>query len=219
MNLEDAINGIGAGMGAGLLFMTYLIPFVIILAVSVVICAVTYALYAVAFSKTADKLNYGKKYLAFIPFVQTYTCLYMLSEFSGRQDFSITPSIDEKIKIKNRNTSFIIAILAPIIISTVSTVISFILGLTIFLSFLAPVISSLLSVVVFAVVGAAVFVYMRDFLDMFEEDKNKTTLLSVLCMFVGLAIPIILLVYLKKEPVYVAPEEYQYEPAGEPTYY
>ncbi len=219
MDLDTIISGAGAVAGVGMISLIYLIPLIIIFVVMLVVLGGVYALYAIAFSKTAKKLNYEKKYLAFIPFAQTYTCLYMLMEFPGRTDFSITPSIDEKIKIKDRKTSFLIALLVPLGISLVAGIIGFILGATLIFSFLAPLVTVAASVGTALVVGAANFVYMRDFLDMYEADKSKTTALAIVSIFFAAAIPIILLVYLNKEPVYVAPDDYQYEPQNEQTYY
>ena len=57
----------------------YAVYFLMFLAIYLPVYGTIYALHAYAFYKTAIKFGYEKKFLAFIPFVQTYTCYYMLN--------------------------------------------------------------------------------------------------------------------------------------------
>lgn len=187
----------------GSFIAVYAIYFITVLAVCLPVYGTIYALHAYAFYKTALKFGYEKKYLAFIPFVQTYTCYYMLSEITGRTDFSVAPAFDEKIKLKSRKDSFILLAVAP----TLGSILVVILCFTVILIPVAMLISLLMS----AIQGIILYVYVRDYIDMFRDSRENSQVFGVLCAVFPILIPIFLILHLTKEPVFVDHENEQYE--------
>lgn len=209
-DIEDFIYTLTGGMSIGFFLLLIFIPVAVALTVGIVL----YILNGIAFSKFANKLGHCRNSsLAWIPVCQYVFLMLVLSKASGRTDFSIDPKIDAKIKIKDRNTSFLIFVLTyfvgTLIVSCASGIIGFILG---FIPFVGPLLSGLigfiLGLIPAAVYAVCKYVYLRDCLDLIKEDKdnNKTMaiIISIASHFIPVVLPIYLLTLLKYEPLPVS---------------
>ncbi len=187
--------------------VAFLIGFLIVAIPLLIIAAATYFVEAIAVYKLATKAGRKNTWLAWIPIVGHYTRTYLISDIAGDKEFSL---FDGKICIKNRMNSFWIYVA----IGYGGGLISSIVGMIPFIGvFIAPLVS-------FAIVVAAAlmrFVYLKDMLDVFKEDKEKNEKTSIIVTIIdslisnGLVRAIYLCTVMKCDPI-------QVEESGEEFY-
>ncbi len=174
---------------------------VIAAVVSFIVGVVIWILEAIPVYTLSKKMGRKNAWLAWIPFFGDEFRLWVLSDMAGDKPFTI---YKEKYTIKNRNTSFWIYIaikfLGGAVISAVVTAVSAIIPVIGTFSFV------LMLVPKFAC-GVMEYVYLRDVLNIFKENKksNQTasfvvTLLDNIATL-GFARIVYLYTLLKREPL------------------
>lgn len=121
----------------------------------------------------AKRVGYKYAWLAWMPFFHDYCRIFVLCETAGNKPFDANIS---KIKLENRKMSFLAHILIKYfggaIISTVVAIVSTIL----------PVVGSLSFVLGFVPAAACAvieYVYLRDLLDIYKEDKKANNTAAI----------------------------------------
>lgn len=149
--------------------------FVIIAAIVAGIVAIAYfVIESIPVYSLAKKVGYKHAWLAWMPFFHDYCRVYVLCEIGGNKPF--IPNIG-KFKIENRKMSFLahvlIKYLGGAIISTVVSILSMFL----------PIIGSfsiILGLVPAAACAVIEYVYLRDVIDIFKEDKKSNNTAAII---------------------------------------
>ena len=139
-----------------------------------IVAIVLYILYSIPVYSLAKKVGVKYAWLAWVPIFHVYFRLFVLCEIAGNKPF--IPNIG-KFKIESRKMSFLahilIKYLGGMIISTVVGILSMFL----------PIVGSL-SIVLGLVPAAACaiieYVYLRDVIDIFKEDKKSNNTTSII---------------------------------------
>ena len=146
-------------------FIAGVIAFVIGFIISYLICAIpVYSL--------VKKCNRKSAWMAWIPIFGGLFRSYVLSDIAGDKEFSL---FNGKMRFKNRQNVFWIYLCINLLGDTIITVLVSVLSFVPLINVLSPVL--------FFVPGVCTsfieFVYLRDVLDIFGEDKNKNRTVSI----------------------------------------
>ena len=153
--------------------------FAIIAAIFAGIIAIAYFIFeSIPVYSLAKKVGYKYAWLAWMPFFHDYCRIYVLCETAGNKPF--VPNIGN-FKIENRKMSFLVHVLIKYlggaIVTSIVTIASAIIPF--FGSF-----SFILGLVPAAACALIEYVYLRDLLDIYKEDKkannNAAMIVSVL---------------------------------------
>lgn len=169
---------------------------------------VAYFIEAFALYKLARKLGRKYAWLAWIPLCGVYFRVYVLADLADEKPVKLLPG---KLVIDKRLTSFWIylgiSLLGAYVISTVTSFLGFI-----------PIVGMALSIILTAlpVVVCAYFhyVYLKDALDIFSEDKESNTAIAVMITLLdslgtqGLARAIYLLMLTRRDPLPASDETF-----------
>lgn len=139
-----------------------------------VVAIVFYILHSIPVYSLAKKVGLKNAWLAWVPIFHDYFRLYVLCEIGGNKPF--VPNIG-KFKIESRKMSFLAHILIKYLGGTIITTIVSIIN-----AFL-PIIGSLSLVLglVPAVACAIIeYVYLRDVIDIFNEDKKANNTAAII---------------------------------------
>lgn len=146
----------------------------IITAIFAGIIAIAYFIFeSIPVYSLAKRVGYKHAWLAWMPFFHDYCRIFVLCEAAGNKPFVANIG---KLKIENRKMSFLAHILIKYFGGTIITTIVSIL------STILPVVGSL-SVVLALVPAAACalieYVYLRDLLDIYKEDKKANNTAAI----------------------------------------
>lgn len=208
--LEEIYESLYYGLGIaelgifGVMLMAAIIGAIISAVVSFITTLIIWLVEAFPTYKLAKKVGCNKAFLAWIPILGNYFRMYVLVTMVEDTPFEL---FGGKIKIENRSLSFwlyvaisyfgVALITALVSLLTVIPVIGTVIGS----------ISSLLYLLPPVVTGLMEYVYLKDVLDLFKEDKKSNStasiVVTVLDSFVtfGLARAIFLCTMLKTEPL------------------
>ncbi len=156
-----------ASMGASMIFAIFA------LIVAGVVAIVAYILYSIPVYSLAKKVGLKNAWLAWVPIFHDYFRLFVLSEIVGNKPF--VPNIG-KFKIESRKMSFLAHILIKYLGGTViSTVVAI-------LSAILPIVGSfsiILGLVPAVACAIIEYVYLRDVIDIFKEDKKSNNTAAI----------------------------------------
>ncbi|MDO5123837.1 MAG: hypothetical protein Q4D44_04130 [Eubacteriales bacterium] len=190
-----------AEMGiAGIILLVALITAVI----SIIFSLVIYVVEAIPTYILARKAKRPLAWLAWIPFFGSYCRLFVLADIPGNKPFV---ALTDKITIKSRPLSFLAYVGIKLLGPSVITAFIALANLVPFIGQVVGTLSSVLYLVPAVALAIMEYVYLKDVLDVFKEDKkaNSTaslvvTLLDSFITF-GFARVIYLYTLLKKEPI------------------
>ena len=174
----DSISSILSSISeiAGMGFVGVLIIVAIVSAiVSFVVSIILWILGAIPVYKLATKMNRKNAWLAWVPIFGSQFRLWVLSDIAGDKPFTV---FNGKITVKSRSNSFWIYLAINYLGGAVVTAV---VGV---FSTIIPIMGSLSAVLMLVpTVACAImeYVYLRDVLDIFKEDKksNQTTAIVV----------------------------------------
>lgn len=172
------IESILGSLGSIFSFVSFGFSTIILIISAIVVGIFSIAFYvfnSIPVYSLAKKVGLKYAWIAWVPLFHSYFRLFILCEVAGNKPF--IPNISN-FKIENRRMSFLAHILIKYFGGVVVTLIVTILSM--FIPFIAPF-SIILGLVPTAVCALIEYVYLRDVLDIFKEDKksNNTTSLII----------------------------------------
>lgn len=148
--------------------------FAIIAAVFAGLIAIAYFVFeSIPVYKLAKRVGYKYAWLAWMPFFHDYCRIFVLCETAGNKPFDANIG---KIRLENRKMSFLAHVLIKYfggaVVSTVIAIVSTILPVVGSLSFI-------LGLVPAAACAVIEYVYLRDLLDIYKEDKKSNNTAAI----------------------------------------
>lgn len=219
MDIQSFISSIDMLFMQLFLCVTFLLPFIIPGILTLLFFIAFYIAEAFPLYKMAKKVGRKNAWLVWIPIFSGYFSIYVMMDIARGKEVVF---FSEKYTMKSRPKSYIIFVLGSFAISTVLTML--ILGayiLTRILGNIMPFASSMIFFLVL-IVAAILFyipaialtiiryVYLRDLLDVFKEDKKSNNIMAIVVTLLdrfvtcGIARVIILYTIMNLDPL---PEE------------
>ena len=167
-----------------------------------------YILTGFAYSKMAEKFNLENRRLAWIPFFQQGIAMYLIYGMTGKKRLVLF----DKYAISNGGVAIALWIgieylgMAAMKVAIEEVVWIPVVGVVVLL------LSSFLALVPLVAAALLEYAYLRDLLNLFNEDEGKNKVIAVIVAIIDALIPlrlartILLLCYLKKEPLTVSAE-------------
>lgn len=194
--------------------ITYFIVLIIVLVITLILSAAIYVAEAFPLYKLAKKTDRKNAWFAWMPIFGAYFRLYTLMDIAGDKEVVL---FSEKYTIKNRPKSYLIfvggslalnLVIVSVILLSMLLLLIPIVGIIIFV--IVVTIASLLSYVSTIALAVIRYIYFKDVLDIFREDKSENNLIAILVVLIdlfvtgGLARIIFLYTLINRDPI---PEE------------
>ena len=187
--------------------------------VAFVVFVVLHILKAIPIYNLAKKTNTKYAWLVWIPFFGTYFRTYILCTMAGDKEVKlfdghiffkegkIPEFFDKKLVIKDRKLSFWIYLAVDLLGNGVITVIVGILQFIPVLGQIAGLLVSVLYLLPSAIILVFDYVYLRDVLHIFDENKKNNNIIAIIISALdtfataGLARTVYLFTLMKKQPI------------------
>lgn len=173
-DIESILGSLGAIFSFASMGVSAIVSLLVVIFTAVVF-VLFFVLRAIPVYSLAKKTGSKFAWLAWVPVFSSYCRLFVLCDIAGNKPFDFW---NGKLKIKNRKMSF----LAHLCISVLGgTIISAIVGVA---NLFLPIVGSLSTILALVpTVACAIidYVYLRDIIDIFKENKesNNTTAIII----------------------------------------
>ncbi len=199
-NIMGSAEAIFGGIGA--IFSVISTGISILVAIITAIFTIIFVIFhAIPVYSLAKKVGLKYAWLSWIPFFNNYFRLFVISEIAGNKPF--VPNLG-KFKIENRKLSFLAYVLiknfAGLIVAVISGVASMVIPIV-------GSISLVLGLIPTAACAWIEYVYLRDLLDIFKEDKKSNNTTSIIITVIDALLPFDLIrtgylyTLMKKQPL------------------
>ena len=193
---------------------TVLIPVIF----AVVLLLLTFLIFhiaeAIPLYKLAKKMDRKNAWLVWIPVFGSYFRLYTLMDIAGDKEVVI---FSEKFRIQNRRMSYLIFVMGSLALNIILSAMIFVAILSAYIPLIGILICMIVCLIVsvlYYIPGIALtvirYIYFKDVLDIFREDKSENNLIAILVVLIdlfvtgGLARIIFLYTLINRDPI---PEE------------
>ncbi len=172
--MEELLEMLELGTGIAEMSMISVILIITLVAfiLKLIFSFILYIVEAIPLYKLGKKFSRKSAGLAWIPIFGKYIRLYCLADLCPEKKVRI---LDDRLTIKNRNTSFIIYLGVNIFGASLITALVLILGVIPGIGAIISSLSSVLYIIPVFFCGYIEYVYLKDLLDNLRADEHKNS--------------------------------------------